>query len=221
LKEIAMKTVALILAMAACAFADNGREDAVRKLETMKVTVDFDNVKLPEAVDYLRDVTGLNLVILPKAMEKDGETPIRLKVKELSVKSVLKLLLNNRGLTATYRDGALVVLPKEDLQNDVPMRIFDVRALQVKIQDFAGLKVELVGKSTTPNVGGVFTLDEPKIAIPDDFLQDMVKVNTGNGSWDSNPRASMVLTNGSLVVSQSPNVLREIENLLNLLGQYQ
>jgi type II secretory pathway component GspD/PulD (secretin) len=218
--EKTMKTAAMVLAMAACALADNGREDAVRKLETMRVTVDFENVKLPEAVDYLRDVTGLNRVILPKAMEKDGETPIRLKVKELSVKSVLKLLLNNRGLTATYRDGALVILPKEDLQSDVTMRIFDVRALQVKIQDFAGPKVELVAKSSKPDVG-IFTIDEPHVAVPDDFLQEMVKTNTGNGNWDSNPRASMVLTNGSLVVSQSPNVLREIENLLNLLGQYQ
>lgn len=215
-----MKTMAMILAMAACAFADNGREDAVRKLETMKVTVDFENVKLPEAIDYLRDVTGLNLVILPKAMEKDGETPIRLKVKELSVKSVLKLLLSNRGLTATYRDGAMVIVPKEELQGDVTMRIFDVRALQVKIQDFAGPRVELVPKSAKPEVG-IFTLEEPKTPIPDDFLESMIKTNTGNGSWESNPRANMQLTNGSLVVSQSPGVLREIENLLNLLGQYQ
>jgi len=36
-----MKTVLMILAMAVCAFADNGRDDAVRKLETMRVTVDF------------------------------------------------------------------------------------------------------------------------------------------------------------------------------------
>jgi len=178
-------------------------------------------VKLPEAVDYLRDITGLNLVILPKAMEKDGEAPIRLKVKELSVKSVLKLLLNNRGLTATYRDGALVILPKEELTIDVTMRIFDVRALQVKIQDFAGPKVELVAKGSKPDLGAVFILEEPKNPIPDDFLETMIKTNTGNGSWESNPRASMVLSNGSLVVSQSPTVLREIENLLNLLGQYQ
>lgn len=215
-----MKTTAAILAMALCAFADNGREDTVRKLETMRVTVDFEGVKLPEAVDYLRDVTGLNLIILPKAMEKDGESPIRLKVKDLSVKSVLKLLLAGRGLTATHRDGALVILPKEDLQDSTTMRLFDVRALQVKLQDFAGPKVEL--KATgTKEVGGVFTLEDPKTSIPDDFLEAMIRTNTGGGSWDSNPRASLQLTNGTLVVSQTPSVLREIDQLLNLLGQYQ
>ncbi|HZE98343.1 MAG TPA: STN domain-containing protein [Planctomycetota bacterium] len=215
-----MKTMAAILAMAACAWAGDSREDAVRRLETMKVTVDFENVKLPEAVDYLRDVTGLNLVILPKAMEKDGETPIQLKVKDLSVRSVLKLLLSSRGLTATYRDGAIVIVPKEELQSSLVLRIFDVRALQVKIQDFKGPVVELKAAGTK-EVGGVFILDDPKTVIEDDFLLTMVRTNTGAGSWDTNSNAVIDLHNGTLVVTQTPAVLREIESLLNLLGQYQ
>jgi type II secretory pathway component GspD/PulD (secretin) len=215
-----MKTAAAILAMAALAWAGEGREDSLRKLEALRVTVDFENVKLPEAIDYLRDVTGINLVILPKAMEKDGEAPIRLKVKDLSVKSVLKLLLASRGLTAAYRDGAVVIVPKEELQDSTTMRLFDVRALQVKIQDFPGPVVELVGKGKTTGVL-VTNLIEPVTPIPDDFLLDMIKANTGGGSWDSNSKAALSLTNGTLVVNQTPAVLREIDNLLNLLGQYQ
>jgi hypothetical protein len=218
--EDAMKTVAAILAMAACAWAGDGRDDAVRKLDTMRVTVDFENVKLPEAIDYLRDVTGINLVLLPRAMEKDGESNVRLKVKDLSVRSVLKLLLGSRGLTAAYRDGALVVLPKEDLQDSTTMRLFDVRALQVKIQDFAGPVVELTSPSSK-KVGVIISLDEPKTPIPDDFLLDMIKANTGGGTWDSNPKAALNLNNGTLIVNQTPAVLREIENLLGLLSQYQ
>ena len=216
-----MKILMALLVMAAAAFAGDGREDAVRKLETMKITVDFEDVKLPEAVDYLRDVTGLNLVMLPKAMEKDGDSKIRLKVKDLSVKSVLKLLLASRGLTATYRDGAIVILPKEDLQDSTAMRMFDVRALQVKIQDFAGPVVELTG-ANSKKVGAVVTLlDEPRTTLPDEFLLDMVRANTGNGSWDSNSKAAINLNNGMLTVSQTPSVLREIEAFLGLLGQYQ
>ena len=71
-----MTTVAAILAMSLAARADDSRAEAIRKLETMKVSVDFEDVKLPEALDYLRDFTGLNLVVLPKAMEKDGDTKI-------------------------------------------------------------------------------------------------------------------------------------------------
>jgi type II secretory pathway component GspD/PulD (secretin) len=215
-----MMATLMMAGMAAMALAGDGRDDAARKLETLKVTVDFDNVKLPEAIDYLRDVTGLNLVLLPKAMEKDGDATVRLKVKDLTVKSVLKLLLNSRGLTASYRDGALVILPKEDLQSSTAMRIFDVRALQVKIQDFEGPIVELTSPASK-KVGGVFILQEPKTIIEDDFLITMVKTSTGSGSWDANPNAVAELHNGQLVVTQTPAVLREIENLLNLLGQYQ
>lgn len=216
-----MMATLMTVGMAAMAWSGDGREDAARKLETLKVTVDFDNVKLPEAIDYLRDVTGLNLVLLPKAMEKDAESNIRLKVKDLSVKSVLKLLLSSRGLTASYRDGALVILPKEDLQSTTAMRIFDVRALQVKIQDFAGPVVELTSPSSKRMGVTIVNLDEPKTVIEDEFLITMVKTSTGSGSWDSNPNAVVELHNGQLVVTQTPAILREVENLLNLLGQYQ
>lgn len=217
-----MKTVTTavaVMVMALAADAGDGRADAMRKLETMKVSVDFEDVKLPDALDYLRDVTGLNLVLLPKAMEKDGESKIRLKVKDLSVRSILKLVLASRGLTATYRDGALVILPKEDLQDTTTMKMFDVRALQVKIQDFPGPLVELSAKKAPDLV--ITMLEEPTCAIPDEFLLDTIRANTGGGSWESNPRAALSLNNGMLVVSQTPSVLREIDTLLGLLGQYQ
>jgi len=216
-----MKTLMALMAAAAVAWAGDGRADSIRKLETLKITVDFEDVKLPEAVDYLRDVTGLNLVVLPRAMEKDGESKIRLKVKDLSVKSVLKLLLSSRGLTASYRDGAIVILPKEDLQDATTMKMFDVRALQVKIQDFNGPVMELTSPLTKKPGVTIDYPSEPKVNLPDDFLIDMIRVNTGNGSWDSNPKAAINLTNGMLVVSQTPSVLREIDALLGLLGQYQ
>jgi hypothetical protein len=218
-----MKTMAALMAMGALAWAGDSREDAVRKLDTMKVTVDFQDVRLPEAMDYLREVTGLNLVMMPKAMEKEGDSKLRLKVKDLTVKSVLKLMLTSRGLTVSWRDGALVVLPKEDLQDSTSMRMFDVRSMLLKLQDFAGPRVELVGPTTKTNITntGIFVIDEPKAPpVDEDFMVQLIKENTGTGSWDSNPKAAISLQNGVLVVSQTPSVLREIESLLGLLGQY-
>src|SRR5476649_732785 len=150
-----MTTAMMVVGMTAATWAGDAREDALRRLEGMKITVDFDTVKLPEAIDYLRDVIGL-------------------KVKDLSVKSVLKLLLSSRGLTASYRDGAVVILPKEDLQSSTMMRIFDVRALQVKIQDFAGPIVELASEKTGVTI---VSLEDPKPGIEDDFLIQMIKAS--------------------------------------------
>jgi hypothetical protein len=221
--EDAMKTAMAVILMAMAAQANDTKADAVRKLETMKVSVDFEDVKLPDAIDYLRDVTGLNLVMLPKAMDKDADTKIRLKVKDLSVKSILKLLISSRGLTATYRDGAVVILPKEDLNDSTTMKMFDVRSMLVKLQDHAGPRMELVqpGKGGVGPIMGVSILEEPAPPpVDEDFMIQLIKENTGSGAWDNNPRAAIELKNGILVVSQTPAILREIDKLLGMLGQY-
>ena len=148
-------------------------------------------------------------------MEKDGEAAIRLKVKDLSVKSVLKLLLGARGLTAAYRDGAIVILPKEDLQARPRCGSSTSGLCMVKIQDFAGPVVELTGPSSKKTcITGSSTSRTPSRVIDDDFLLQTIKASTGTGTWDSNPNAVAELHNGQLVVTQTPAVLREIENLL-------
>lgn len=208
--------VAMLTALAL--LQDAAREDAVRKLSTQKVTVDFDNVKLGDALDFLRDATGLNLVLLPSASAKDGEQPVRLKAKELTAKSVLKLLLHGRGLTVAWRGGVLAVIPQEELQDDVVMRIYDVRSQLMKIEDHAGPRMELT-KTSEQGPGVIVTLEDPKPIIDPEFLLDLVKANTGGRSWEGN-RATIDLADGRLVVTQSPAVHREIDAFLRRLGQY-
>ncbi len=211
-----MITMLLALALA----QDVAREDALRKLSTAKVTVDFDQVKLADALDFLRDASGLNLVLLPAAAAKDAEQPVKLKAKDLTLKSVLKLLLHGRGLTVTWRDGALAVVPVEDLQDSVSMKIYDVRSHLLKIADFAGPRMELV--SPTGGVQGPVTgiiLEEPKPIIEPDFLVELIRSNTGGRTWESG-KATIDLVDGRLVVSQTPAVHREIDALLRRVGQY-
>lgn len=217
-----MKTTIGVILMAAAAFGQDGRSEAATKLNTMKVTVDFHDVALAEAVDYLREVTGLNMLVSSKVTEKYADLKVTLKVRDLTVKSALKLMLHGRDLTATYRDGAVVILPQEDLQSAVEIRMYDVRAQMVKIQDFPGPKVELATPGSNNGravVDTVFTFQEPVQVIGPEFLVTLVKENTGGRSWEAGS-ASLELLNGRLVVSQTPAVHREIEHFLKLLEQY-
>jgi type II secretory pathway component HofQ len=215
-------TATLAIALACCGGGDGAdpRAEAMRRLDGLRVTVDFDGVPIQDALDYLREVSGLNLVILPKALEKEPGLKIRLKVKDLSVRSVLKLMLGSRGLAASWRDGAVVILPKEELQGTVKTKLIDVRSLLVRLQDFAGPKVELANQTATGPTP-TFTLEDPKPPVVDEeLLVRMIRENTGRGGWEENPSASLSLANGMLVVTQTPSVLREVEALLRLLGQY-
>jgi hypothetical protein len=224
-------TAAILILTALPVFAQEGgsetdtrKAEVVNRLNTMKVSVDFTNVTLEEAVSFLRDFTGLNIVVDAEVYKAQSEDQLKvtLKVKDLYLKSVLKLVLAARDLTAMYKDGVILIVPKAKIDKSVTLQLYDVRDLLVKIQDFPGPKVELVTpqKGGSPLVGGVFTLDEPHSVITEEFITEMVKQNTGDKTWDENPNASMTLTNGVLVVSQSRRVHEEIKRFINLLRQF-
>jgi hypothetical protein len=219
-----MRTIVAVIAMAAAAVAqDGGKAEAVRKLDSLRISVDFQDAKLDEALSYIRDVTGLNLVLLPKAAEHAGDAPVRLKVKDLTVKSVLKLMLGSRDLAATWKDNAIIILPQADLQSSVTLQMYDIRAQLMELKDFPGPRMELVSpNATSPGMTGITVtmIDDPKPPlIPEDVLVQLIKENTGGRSWD-NDKTAISVANGMLVVSQSPSVHREIQRLLGLLGQY-
>ncbi|HLY08537.1 MAG TPA: hypothetical protein VKW04_04425 [Planctomycetota bacterium] len=205
--------------------SDPRRQEVVNKLNTMRITVDFANTTLEEAVSYLRDFSGLNIIVDAEVYKNQSEDQLKvtLKVKDLLLKSVLKLMLNSRELTAMYKEGVVLVIPKGKIDKAVTLQLYDVRDLLVKIQDFAGPKVELVSPSKGgggPLTGATFTLEEPRSTITEEFITDMVKQNTGDKSWDENPNASITLTNGVMVVSQSKRVHEEIKRFIGLLRQF-
>jgi len=224
-----MHTIAILTMMA---FAQEGgtesdprKAEAVNRINTMRVSVDFTNTPLEEAIGFLRDFTGLNILVDAEVYKNQSEEQLKitLKVKELSLKSVLKLMLGSRELTAMYKEGVVLVVPRSKIDKAVTLQLYDVRDLLVKIQDFVGPKVELASPqkgSQGPLVGGVFTIDEPHSVITEEFITEMVKQNTGDKTWDENPNASMNLANGVLVVSQSKKVHEEIKRFINLLRQF-
>jgi hypothetical protein len=227
-----MLTAAILGILALPALAQEGttetdprKQEVLNKLNTMRVTVDFTNSTLEEAIGYLRDFTNLNIIVDAEVYKNQSEDQLKvtLKVKDLLLKSVLKLMLNSRELTAMYKEGVVLIVPKGKIDKAVTLQLYDVRDLLVKIQDFAGPKVELVSPSKGgggPLTGATFTLEEPRSTITEEFITEMVKQNTGDKSWDENPNASINLTNGVMVVSQSKRVHEEIKRFINLLRQF-
>lgn len=205
--------------------ADPRKQEILNKINSMRLTVDFNNVPLEQALDYLRDFSGLNIVLDAEVHQKltEDQLKVTLKVKDLLLKSILKLMLSPRDLTATFREGVLLILPKGKADRSVTLQMYDVRDLLLKVQDFPGPRVELVapsGAGQTPLTGASFVLEEPRSTITEDFLTEMVKANTGDRSWDENPNVSIALANGILVVSQSRRVHGEIRRLIEKLRQF-
>lgn len=205
--------------------ADPRKQSVLSKLNTLRISVDFNATPLDDALAFMRDFSGLNLVLDAEVSQKltEDQLKVTLKVKDLLLKSVLKLMLASRDLTAMYREGVILIVPKGRIDKSVSLQIYDVRDLLVKLQDFPGPKVELVSPSAGgggPLTGATFTLEEPKSTITEEFITEMVKQNTGDKTWDENPNASITLANGMLVVSQSRRVHEEVKRMIGLLRQF-
>ncbi len=82
-----------------------------RKLETMKIDLDFENTKLEDILAFLRDYSGLNILL--DAAVRDQVVPdqtITFKVKDLVLKNILKLLLSQFQLDYFVTEEMVVLL---------------------------------------------------------------------------------------------------------------
>ena len=219
---------AAIAMIGGTALAQESGADPVKrlrdKLATMKISLDFNNAKLDEVIAYFQEYSGLNFHLDPDARSKDGEeSKVTLKLKDVTLRTALKLVLNPRDLGCVYRDGVIVIATKAKLGSQTVTRVYDVRDLLFRLRDFAGPRVELTvpGGAGAALAGASFTLEEePKGEITEEFLTDLIKTNTGDRSWDDSTNASITQINGLLVISQSKPVHDEIRRLLDLLRQF-
>lgn len=205
---------------------DPRKSEVLNKLNSMRISVDFRETSLDDAINYFREYTGLNMVIDAEVHTRltPEQLKVNLTVKDLLVKSALKLLLTTKDLTMSYREGVLIILPKDKVNAAVVTRMYDVRDLLLRIQDFPGPKVDLVppaGAGGSPISGADFTLgEEPKSVLTEDFISEIVKSCTGDRTWEENPNASITLANGLLIVTQSKKVHGEVADLISRLRQF-
>ena len=224
-----LAAVALLLAGTAAAPAQTGpedrpvrpadpvREQIVGKLTGLRVSLEFNETPLEEAIEFIQQFSNLNILIDSTVTERypKGSVKITMKVKDLPLASALKLLLETRGLTLLYRDQVLLVVTEERANKSVFMRVYDVRDLLMKINEFPGPEISL----EPLKVGVVPTVSEPPPGLTEDFVVSAVRANCGKETWDANPKVSIELHNGLLIVTQSQEVHKQIKGLLQKLRE--
>lgn len=190
----------------------------ISKLKTMRITVNWEDTSLKEAIDYLREFTGVNFLIHP-SVDPEGTT-VTLNLKGVRVVTVLRLILKPNDLGAVYENGMIVIKERSMVGQHVVTRVYDVRDLFVKVANFPGPRLELLpGRGAGGAPGVSFTLEEPaEPKLDETTLEDIIKTVTGWSVWDDNEYALMQFTpNRMLVVAQTPNVHKEIERAIQLL----
>lgn len=208
-----MRTMAIILALALpLAAQDNKRDEYQSKLSNLRVSLDFKDAPVDSVIDYLREIADMNIFLDQKVREK--QLVLSIKVTEISLKSVLSLVLKPHGCDTMFKDGVLMVMTKEDIADRLTrMEIYDCRDILYPVQDFPGVDIDLSQAGIGTTIGGIVD-DSGGGEFP---IEELVKAHTGGRSWEENPKAACSLSNGLLVIKNTPEVHKQVRRLLDML----
>jgi len=209
-----MKTLAFAAALTFGALVveaqDTVKHEYEGKLSNIKVTLDFQNAPLDQVVDYLREISGMNIFTDSKVRDKN--LVISIKVNEISLLSIFSLMLKPHGCDILFKDGVLQLMTKEDVADKtMKMEIYDCRDILYPISNFPGVDIDL------GTMAGVITTPPEDAAGGEIPIEEMVRAHTGGRSWEENQKAVCKMQNGLLVIKNTPEVHKQVHRLLDLL----
>lgn len=130
--------------------AEEAQAELIRRsLDTRRVSVNFDQTSFSDCIEFLTDVTGVNFVVSKSVLEEFGQTPIRLRLKGVSLRSCLNLLLEQTGEEVRYgvRLGVLWIGQRSERTQRHVLRFYDVSDIVRRLPDFPGPRLGLKGLS--------------------------------------------------------------------------
>ena len=84
--------------------------------------LEFVDTPLTDVIDYLKDYHQIEIQLDKKAMEEASialDTPVKKNLKGISLKSALRLMLGELGLTYIIQDEVLLITTKEAAEAEV------------------------------------------------------------------------------------------------------
>lgn len=103
------------------------KEKSILKSLSSPISVNFKNSKLEDVLEYLRTYTGQNILVDTDAL-KDAEasydTPITLKANNLSVRTVLRKVLADVGLTYIIKEETIRATSMQTAKDTMVVRAY-------------------------------------------------------------------------------------------------
>lgn len=116
-----------------------------------KINLDFSQSPVLDCFDFLRDISGLNIILTPEAAEAASEKQITLKVSNMDIQTALKWVLRLSRLHSTVKHQAIYITDRPDPQHQ--MRTYDVRDLLFAARDPES--VEFTAPSSSGGLSGM------------------------------------------------------------------
>ena len=165
--EVGIARLGTLLIVSAPAVAD---DPGLRARLGQRVTVEFHDEPLPQALATLAKLGGLTIAVAPAVQV--AATPVSLKVQAMTLDSTLRWVANQGGIRLEPLHGGLFAVAADAPALDRPTstRLYDVGAITFAAPDFAGKPMgfrtgqgggfEAFGAAAQPTAPSAPTVDE-------------------------------------------------------------
>lgn len=195
--------------------AEDPKDREVRnRIASARTSVNFEAVKLEQAVEFLTRISGANIVILPAAREGKSEeelTIASLKLENpLPVEQILTLVTKLSGLAWNVENGVVQITTAEAARGAMIVQLYDVKDIATPISNFPGSDINI------DPTGELTTVEEAPEAIPEfqvDAIQELITTNVDKAIWESGGEVSSIPP-GTLVVKAPAATQAKVQSLL-------
>ena len=188
-------------------------EDRIEAALQQQVSFNFSEEPLKDAVDTIKQKTGLPILLATKKLEEAAinlETPVTVSLHDLTLESFFRNFLGDLGLTFLVRDEVIVITTPEDAGSQLINRIYPVLDLVARRTPV----YEANAVVTSKTAGG-------RVGVADyEALMDVITTTIDPDSWDDvgGPGSIAEFDNaGVLIIAQTRDVHQKIGKLLNSL----
>jgi type II secretory pathway component GspD/PulD (secretin)/tetratricopeptide (TPR) repeat protein len=205
------------------------------------IPIAFENNRFENVVEYLRNVTGVNIFVNWRALEDAGierGAPVTLQLANVPADKALSLILDQVGgdlvkLGYNIDDGVLTISTRENLSKNTIIRTYDIRDLLVVPPTFTDAPqfdltaVTQSGGSQGGGGGSLFTEAAGGAAGGAgraelmEQIQQLIRDTVDPENWRTNGGlvSSMSELNGTLIINTTSVNHRDILALLNQLRE--
>ena len=177
---------------------------------------EFIETPLADVAAFISDKHEIPVLVDTHALGNaglSGETPVSKKVKGVTLRSALRLLLRDLDLTYVIRDEVVWITVPESVEQHVVNVLFPVADLIVSRDDAGAVLIPV------PDL----IVDRDDVNVVDEQFENLIHVITSTvqpSTWDEvgGPGSLTIFApRGLLVVSNTPDVQKEVSELLKKL----
>jgi type II secretory pathway component GspD/PulD (secretin) len=210
--------------------------------------VNLQGQALTDAVEFLKDVTGANILVNWKALETDSidkQTPVTAVLHDVKFSKVLDVILQQAGagkLSYTINEGVIEISTTEELNKAVETRVYDIDDLLLNNQFEPLMLTDTFlsqggpqvmggtgGNASSPTIfsgttgtGGTSPVQAAQQQVAD--LKKKIESTVDPGTWkDNDPNGFGQIDdyNNHLIITQTNEVHAKVANLLQQLREAQ